>query len=85
MPFVQRWDTAADVPLLNAPVLIQHGGADQLIPPANGARLADMTAGQGGDVVFVEIAGASHNNLAGQPGYAQRIGDFLSQADIPPE
>lgn len=85
MPFVQRWDTAADVPHLNAPVLIQHGGADQLIPPANGARLADMIAASGGDVVFEEVAGASHNNLAGQPGYAQRIAEFLSQAVVPPE
>jgi len=85
MPFVQKWDMRADISRITAPVLIQHGGADKLIAPENGARLAAMIEENGGNVQFTEIAEATHNNLTGQPGYRTRISGFLAQAVAPPE
>ncbi|SFS12982.1 alpha/beta hydrolase [Yoonia litorea] len=85
MPFVQKWDNAKDVPQISAPVLIQHGSEDQLIPQEHGARLAALMEGEGGGVLFQPVAGASHNNLAGQAGYRARIEAFLTRADTPPE
>ena len=78
MPGVQRWDSAADVPALTAPVLIQHGTADQLIPIVNGQRLAAIMGDAGIAVTFHSVDGATHNNLAGQSGYRDRIDAFLA-------
>jgi fermentation-respiration switch protein FrsA (DUF1100 family) len=80
MPGVQKWNSAADVPALTAPVLIQHGTADQLIPISNGQRLAAIMQGEGLDVTFHAVENATHNNLAGQAGYAGRIDAFLAQS-----
>lgn len=77
MPGVQRWDSAAEVPALSAPVLIQHGTADQLIPMAHGARLAQIMRQAGLAVTFNAVDGATHNNLAGQGGYRRSINAFL--------
>ena len=78
MPGVQRWDSAALVPDVTAPVLIQHGTADQMIPMSNGARLRDVMQAAGLAVTFHAVEGATHNNLAGQTGYAGRIHQFLA-------
>ncbi|WP_342075943.1 prolyl oligopeptidase family serine peptidase [Yoonia sp. SS1-5] len=78
MPGVQKWNSAALVPQLNAPVLLQHGSADQLIPLRQGARLAALMQAEGLDVDFHAVPGATHSNLAGQPGYRDRIDRFLS-------
>ncbi|WP_333713421.1 alpha/beta hydrolase [Yoonia sp.] len=86
MPFVQKWDTARDVPRVTAPVLIQHGESDQLIPPANGARLADLFSDAGVRVSLQVLPGGTHNNLAGHPDYRENISGFLAQAVVvPPE
>jgi len=82
MPGVQKWNSAADVPALSAPVLIQHGIADQLIPSTYGERLADIMRDAGLEVTFHAVAGATHNNLAGQSGYADRIDAFLAQSIV---
>lgn len=78
LPFVQKWRSLDDVPALNAPVLIQHGTADQLIPIGYGAQLANAMDMAGLSVSFHEVAGATHNNLAGQAGYQDRINAFLN-------
>lgn len=78
MPGVQKWRSANDVPSLSAPVMIQHGTADQLIPLREGQRLAAVMQAAGLQVTFHAVEGATHNNLAGQPGYRDRINDFLS-------
>jgi dienelactone hydrolase len=78
MPGVQKWNSAADVPALNAPVLIQHGAADQLIAISNGERLAKIMQDAGLDVTFHAVEGATHNSLAGQRGYVARIDAFLA-------
>lgn len=80
LPFVQKWNSGADVPAVTAPVLIQHGTADQLIPIAHGARLAEMLRAHGVEVTFTEIENATHNNLAGQTGYQDRIDAFVARA-----
>ena len=77
MPGVQRWRSVDDIDQLDAPVLIQHGTADQLIPMSNGARLSALMQNAGLPVTFHAIDGATHNNLAGQPGYDARITTFL--------
>ncbi|MEL7180666.1 MAG: alpha/beta hydrolase [Pseudomonadota bacterium] len=77
LPAVQKWRSVDDVPALTAPVLIQHGTADQLIPISHGERLAAAMEGAGLQVRFQAIERATHNNLPGQPGYQARIDAFL--------
>lgn len=77
LPGVQKWDSAAEVDQLSAPVLIQHGTADQLIPMRNGQRMSERMKDAGLSVTFHGVDGATHNNLAGQPGYRSRIEAFL--------
>ncbi|PJI91567.1 hypothetical protein BC777_0398 [Yoonia maricola] len=78
MPGVQKWRSVDDIPALSAPVLIQHGAADQLIPINYGERLASIMEEAGLTVTFHAIDEATHNNLPGQPGYADRINAFLA-------
>jgi pimeloyl-ACP methyl ester carboxylesterase len=78
MPGVQRWNSAAQVGDLSAPVLIQHGTADQLIPISNGLRLSELMQIEGLPVTFEAVPGATHNNLPGHPEYAGRIDAFLA-------
>jgi pimeloyl-ACP methyl ester carboxylesterase len=79
MPGVQKWNSAALVPSLSAPVLVQHGTADQLIPIRNGERLVGLMRDAGLGVTFHAVEGATHNNLAGVPGYQDRIDTFLTE------
>lgn len=78
MPGVQKWDSAKLIPKVAAPVLVQHGTADQLIPIATGMRIVALMEAAGIPVAFHAVAGATHNNLAGQAGYQDRINLFLS-------
>ncbi len=78
LPGVQKWNSAQLVPQLRAPVLVQHGTADQLIPMSHGERLIGLMRDAGLQVVFHPIEGATHNNLAGQAGYQARIDAFLN-------
>lgn len=79
MPGVQRWDSAVLVPHLSAPVMVQHGTADKLIPMSDGQRLVGLMQDAGTDVTFHAVEGATHNDLAGQAGYRDRINAFLAQ------
>lgn len=79
MPGVQKWNSAVLVPRLSAPALIQHGQNDQMIPISNGERLAGLMQDAGLSVTFHAVEGATHNNLAGVPGYRDRIDAFLSE------
>lgn len=78
LPAVQKWDSLADVAALSAPVMIQHGDADQLIPITQGQQLATAMRAVGLDVTFHTSENATHNNLAGQPDYRGRMDDFLA-------
>ncbi|MEO0930087.1 MAG: alpha/beta hydrolase [Pseudomonadota bacterium] len=79
IPMVQKWDTAALIPRLSAPILIQHGADDQMIPVRVSERLVGLMQQAGLQVTFHTVNGATHNNLAGVPGYADRIDAFLSE------
>lgn len=79
LPGVQKWNSAADARRLSAPVLVQHGTADQLIPLQDGERLVTIMRDAGVDATLHRADGATHNDLAGQPGYAQRITAFWEQ------
>ncbi|MEJ8560342.1 alpha/beta hydrolase [Yoonia sp. GPGPB17] len=79
LPGVQKWRSIDDVTALSAPVLIQHGTADQLIPIAYSAQLAAAMEEAGLAVTFHAVEGATHNNLPGQPGYQDRITAFLAE------
>lgn len=79
LPGVQKWNSAALLPKLSAPVLVQHGTADQLIPIENGERLTALMRETGLDVTFHAVDGATHNNLAGVRGYRDRIDKFLGE------
>ncbi|MDX8353368.1 alpha/beta hydrolase [Cognatiyoonia sp. IB215182] len=80
LPFVQKWNSAALAPAISAPVLIQHGQDDQMIPPSVGRSLADLMEEADISVTFHAVPNANHNNLAGVPGYRDRIDAFLSKA-----
>ncbi|WP_373636638.1 alpha/beta hydrolase [Yoonia sp. BS5-3] len=79
MPGVQRWDSAALVPRIAAPVLVQHGTADDLIPMRDGLRLAALMQDAGLDATFHAVEGAGHNDLARQPRYQGQINAFLGR------
>ena len=82
LPAVQKWRSIDDVSALSAPVLIQHGRADQLIPVGYGERLAAAMQEAGLRVTFQTIEAAAHNDLAAQPGYQDRINGFLAEVGI---
>jgi len=79
LPGVQKWRSIDDVSALSAPVLIQHGAADQLIPLAYGERLSSVMQEAGLPVTFYAVETATHNNLSGQPEYQDRINAFLAE------
>ena len=80
LPGVQRWDSAALVAELSAPVLIQLGQSDQMIPIRAAERLKDLLERADLSVTFHAVDGGTHNNLAGMPGYRDRIDTFLVEA-----
>ena len=79
LPGVQKWRSIDDVSALSAPVLIQHGAADQLIPLAYGERLSSVMQEAGLPVTFYAVETATHTNLSGQPEYQDRINAFLAE------
>lgn len=78
LPGVQKWRSIDDVAALSAPILIQHGTTDQLIPMRYGQDLATHMENAGLSVTFHAVNGATHNNLPGQVGYQDRINAFLT-------
>lgn len=76
LPMVQRWDTRALVDQVNAPVLIQHGTADDMIPINHGESLANSFRNAGADVTFVPHPGATHQSVINEPKY---IDSFIAK------
>lgn len=85
MPFVQKWDSLADVADLAMPVLIQQGTADQTIPVAQGIRLAAAIGARGGQVWFQPLPGGLHNNLLEVPPYVAVLNGFIDSGKLPTE
>lgn len=78
MPFVQKWDSTAYADAITAPVLIQHGAEDRLIPPTDGQRLAQVLEAQGVDVSLALQPGVGHNTLMQAADYSPTIEGFLT-------
>jgi pimeloyl-ACP methyl ester carboxylesterase len=74
---VQRWDSLTLVDSIQAPVLIQHGAKDVLIPPQQGERLAEDLESKGQQVEFHLLPEADHLDLAEFPEWGAAIEGFL--------
>jgi hypothetical protein len=55
-----RFDSAAEMPRVTAPVLVIHGTRDEIVPFALGRRLHDLAPGR---KELLAIAGGGHNDL----------------------
>lgn len=64
---------------LGVPILVVHGGRDDLVPPAMGRTLHEA-AGDGAG--WLEVAGAGHNDvfLVGGEAYFDRLARFIREA-----
>jgi alpha-beta hydrolase superfamily lysophospholipase len=72
----QRFDAAAHIGRVKAPVLVVHGSEDALIQPALGRALYEQAREP---KRFVLVEGGSHHstNAVGQPLYRQAIGELF--------
>lgn len=59
---------------VRCPVVLIHGTADEVVPFADGERLA---ASVSAPLRFHPVAGGGHNDLAGFPGYWAAIDEAL--------
>jgi pimeloyl-ACP methyl ester carboxylesterase len=59
----------------SAPLLVMHGDADTLVPPAQGRELFDASPAK--EKQFVILPGATHNEAAGSPGSLAAVQAFL--------
>lgn len=75
---VQRWRTDRDLAGLKAPVLIQHGTADRVVPYVNGTRLAGLMQEAGIPLTFVALPGSGHGNLMNYPDHQHQIDRFIA-------
>jgi hypothetical protein len=73
-----RFDSAAKIARLRAPLLFVHGDRDEIVPFESGRALF---AAASEPKEFVALAGASHNDIAlvGGRAYFARIGRFLDE------
>jgi fermentation-respiration switch protein FrsA (DUF1100 family) len=78
--FRTRWDSAAKIPRIRAPLLILHGDADEVVPHAHGRALFDAAPEP---KAFFTIRGARHNDtyLAGRD-YWEAWRRFLRELDL---
>jgi fermentation-respiration switch protein FrsA (DUF1100 family) len=81
-PFIPRWlvrtkmDSLGKIGRIHCPILIIHSPVDEVVPFEHGRRLV---AAARGDVRFLEVPGAAHNEtrLAGGSHYMRALRDFL--------
>ena len=73
-----RLDNVANVQRVHCPVLLFHGTADRLVPPAMGMRVAAAVAGP---VEVVLIPGSGHNDTydLGRDEYRSKLAEFVLQ------
>jgi hypothetical protein len=72
----QRFEAGAHIRRVRAPVLVVHGSADGLIPPALGRALYEAAPGV---KRFLLVEGGSHHNTnaVGQPQYRQALAEMF--------
>lgn len=80
LPGVQKWDSAADVPGITVPVLVQHGTADQLIPADLSVPLVAAMEAANVDVTYSRLPGVRHNTISSEPPYHKALEEFLARA-----
>ncbi len=78
LPGVQRWNSLVYADQIDAPVLVFHGTADDLIPVEAGQKLVASMLDAGKGVSYVALEGANHHNILRHPGYVTQFDDFLS-------
>ena len=70
------YDSVAAAGKIEVPVLMIHGGADEIIPIGEGRRLHRAL----GDASrFVEVPGAGHNDLLARPVVWEELGTFVRE------
>jgi pimeloyl-ACP methyl ester carboxylesterase len=70
----ERYDSLAAAPAVRVPALVVHGERDRIIPVGHGERVARAL---GGEVRWVPVTGAGHNDLLGQPEVWEELRRFL--------
>ena len=78
LPFVDHWSNVAYAGRIAAPVLIQHGDADQTIPLAQGRQLASRLTTGGAQVSMFALGGAGHATIIDHPDYAGHLAGFIA-------
>ncbi|MEO0913122.1 MAG: prolyl oligopeptidase family serine peptidase, partial [Pseudomonadota bacterium] len=73
IPWIDRWDSAALMEEVTAPVMIVHGRADELIPVAYGERLAAAAEAAGRDVTARYFDGVGHSGFLRTTAYDEMI------------
>jgi uncharacterized protein len=81
IPTVQGWASGDLAPLVSEPVLIRHGTEDELVPFAQGEKLAALF---GREVEFVTLEGASHGTLFQWPEFVSSGQAFVDQVLLAP-
>lgn len=71
---VDRYDSLAAAPELSCPVLMLHGRRDRIVAIEHGRRLYEALPP---GARWLELPGAGHNDLLGQPDVWREIADFL--------
>lgn len=69
-----RYDSLAAAREVRVPALVLHGERDTIIPLAHGEQVAGALAGE---VRWVSVPGAGHNDLLAQPVVWEELGRFL--------
>ena len=82
LPFVDHWSNVAYAGRVSAPILIQHGDADQTIPLAQAKQLAARLTQAGRAVTMFTLGGTGHASLIDHPDYAGHLAAFIQA--LPP-
>jgi len=80
LPGVQKWHSDRDAATVTAPVLVQTGTVDKLIPLNEGRRLFAALENSR-DKTLVEVHGAGHSNLLGFPAYLDVMDGFIGRIE----
>lgn len=73
----EGYDSVGAASAVRCPTIVLHGGADSIIPADHGERLARAL---GGRARLVNIAGAGHNDLLGEPQVWRELGAFVADS-----
>ncbi len=78
-PSLRAYDNANSLAAIDAPVLVFAGQWDGTLEPALARSLFDALIEQGVDAEFIEFPEGGHDDLPGQDGYAEAVGDFFAR------